>query len=181
MEFPDTLEQPDLVVFNGKSYKKMGGRSRYYLSQSKSNLGRRNAKGLHVAIWEYVNAQVVPLGFEIHHKDSNSFNNHPSNLECITRSEHRKTINFRTEAVLKNLDRIRPLTIAWHRSEEGRKWHSLNGKRKRSKNVVTYCLFCTKKIKSHRGRKYCGHNCEVKAAYHRKRSTHAQIQDQVHD
>ena len=65
----DANNPPDKVDFNGVWYCRMGGQRRYYLSQSKKNSGRRGAKGLHVAIWEYHSGQSVPAGHEIHHRN----------------------------------------------------------------------------------------------------------------
>ena len=45
--------------------------------------------GLHQAIWSYYNGEIPP-GYEIHHIDVNPSNNDPSNLRCVSRSEHMK-------------------------------------------------------------------------------------------
>lgn len=55
----NTINKPEEVIFNGVTYKLMGAK-RYYLSQSKTNDGRKGAKGLHVAIWESYNHKNVP-------------------------------------------------------------------------------------------------------------------------
>lgn len=66
----NTISKPEEVVFNGVAYKLMGAK-RYYLSQSRTDAGRKGAKGLHVAIWEFYNHKKVPSGYCIHHKDGN--------------------------------------------------------------------------------------------------------------
>ena len=81
------MEIQKIITFNGIEYRLMG-QGKYYLSQSKSNEGRKYAKGLHVAIWEYYNGKEVPKGYCIHHKDGNTLNNDISNLECIEIREH---------------------------------------------------------------------------------------------
>lgn len=42
---------------------------------------------LHLIVWED-NHGPIPQGYEIHHSDKNKSNNDPSNLECLTPSEH---------------------------------------------------------------------------------------------
>ena len=83
------MEIQKVIVFNGIEYKLMG-QGKYYLSQSKNNEGRKHAKGLHVAIWEFHNKKTVPKGYQIHHKDFNPYNNDISNLECISIKQHAK-------------------------------------------------------------------------------------------
>ena len=83
------MDVPETVIFNGKEYKLMGT-GKYYLSQARSNKERKNAKGLHVAIWEFYSGKTVPKGYIVHHKDGNPHNNNFENLECISRDEHKK-------------------------------------------------------------------------------------------
>ena len=63
---------------------------------------------------------------------------------------------------------------AWHKSEEGRKWHSMRGKLNRivAKPRVYHCSFCEKEFSTiyHYGEgrnHFCSNNC--KAAYRRRR------------
>lgn len=42
VEYPDTSGQPETVEFLGVMYRLMGGKRRYYLSQSTSNVGGAN-------------------------------------------------------------------------------------------------------------------------------------------
>ena len=115
---------PETIEFNGVTYRRMGGKRRYYLSQSKTNAGRRRAKGLHVAVWEFYSGETVPAGHEVHHRDANTFNLSYENLECLPKSKHRgiPRINGR-ENNIRHLQTIRPLATEWHKSPEGRAWH----------------------------------------------------------
>ena len=93
MQIPNTLDRPKFVVFNGTSFRLMGGKKTYYLSQSNTNKGRRGAKGLHVAIYEFYSGQKVQKGFEIHHKDGNGrrstqANNDIDNLITVCQGCH---------------------------------------------------------------------------------------------
>src|SRR3972149_12010575 len=88
-EIPDTLEIPKFVTYNGTKYALLG-KGLYYLSQSTTNQGRINPKGLHVAIWEDHHGEKVQKDFHIHHKDGNTFNIDITNLECLHGSKHLK-------------------------------------------------------------------------------------------
>lgn len=123
--YPNTLDAPENVEFLGVKYRLMGAR-RYYLSQSTKPRERKGAKGLHVAILEAYTGQTVPPGHEVHHKDGNTFNNDPGNLEFVQRGKH--------QSMPKRIDREknrRDLRMAydtmggreWHSSPEGIAWH----------------------------------------------------------
>ena len=82
----------ETIVFNGRVYHrnpdaKQLHRRRYFWGRREYGNGKKIA--LHVAIWEHHNGP-VPEGRLVHHKDSDSFFNDISNLECITYSEHGK-------------------------------------------------------------------------------------------
>lgn len=160
------MEIQETIEFNGVLYRLMGTR-KYYLSQSRSNRGRKNPKGLHVAIWEFHHKAQVPSGWHVHHKDGNTFNNDISNLECIPSKQHYKIPKqIDIEAVKRNLARIRPLTRRWHRSPEGRLWHSQNS-RKQWANPSKFncvCIQCGDAFQSvHSGAKFCSDACVMAA------------------
>lgn len=162
------MDVPKKIEFNGVTYALMGG-GRYYLSQSSTNAGRKNPKGLHVAIWEYYSGKKVPNGYDVHHKDGNTHNNSFDNLECLSRREHSKKIRV-TEKMLKHLEDIRPLTVDWHRSEEGRAWHRQHSKeayttREYREHVCDYCGK-TYRTRHYGGNRFCSPNCENKWRYH---------------
>ena len=165
------MDVPEVIVFNGVEYRLMGG-GRYYLSQSRTNEGRRHAKGLHVAVWEFYSGKTVPPGYEVHHKDGNPHNNDYSNLECLPMREHRAMFTA-TDKVRAHLDAIRPLASDWHKSEEGRAWHSEHAKQQVRPETECVCVLCGKTFTSRAttGAKFCSHNCEVKWAYQHKRKT----------
>lgn len=163
------MDIPKRVEFNGVTYALMAG-GKYYLSQSKTNAGRKNPKGLHVAIWEYYSGKKVPKGYEIHHKDGNTHNNNFDNLECLSRCEHRKTVKQNKEKCRKHLEEVRPLATEWHRSEEGRAGHREQSRKAYAKREYTehVCEYCGKTYKTrHTGKnRFCSHNCEIKWRYH---------------
>lgn len=123
------MNHPGKIEFNGIAYRLMGS-GKYYLSQSTHNEGRRHAKGLHVAIWEFYHHTSVPKGYCIHHIDGDTFNNDIDNLVCepISKhlSDHAKAHfsdpDYREKAI-ENLDQIRKKASEWHHSPEGIAWH----------------------------------------------------------
>lgn len=169
----DTLNKPELVEFNGISYRLMGAK-RYYLSQYKSYKDRAKAKGLHVDIYEFYSEKKVRKGNHVHHKDGNPFNNYFENLEAVSVKEHRKLTNHKTEKLLNHLDRIRPLAVAWHKSNEGRLWHKHNSLNRIVKNKRLKCVVCEKSFWSKfSDAQYCSARCfEDKYKYHIKWTIH---------
>jgi hypothetical protein len=151
------------------------GTGRYYLSQSTSNEGRKHAKGLHVAIWEFYSGEKVQKGDIIHHKDGNYFNNDYSNLERITRREHlalhaeKNRGKKPSKEQLEHLSRVREKATLWHRSEAGRAWHREHAKTSlgKIKKEKYCCSFCKKdfesKIKLRKvERRFCSSKCYTK-------------------
>ena len=127
---------------------------------------------LHRQIWiDQVGA--IPDGWHIHHKDGNCQNNSLDNLECLPPAEHfakHEVWGGRRDEFIAHLERIRPLTKAWHRSPEGIAKHreigalayrNFQGKPKR-------CLHCGKEFitrKTGHQDRYCSNAC--KSAYRR--------------
>ena len=65
----------------------------------------------------------------------------------------------------KHLESIRPLTKAWHRSEEGRKWHSEHAKNCVRKIVKLECKQCGNEFKAKRKAKFCSRLCGERSRY----------------
>jgi len=72
----------------------------------------------------------IPKNFHIHHKDGNKSNNLIENLEIIEKGRH-MSLHMQDPEKKKRASihaaKIRPLTKAWHGSEEGLAWHKANG------------------------------------------------------
>ncbi|MBF0709738.1 MULTISPECIES: HNH endonuclease signature motif containing protein [unclassified Gemella] len=136
----------------------------YYLS-TKKIFGFRPR--LHVYMWIKHNGE-IPKGYQIHHKDENKDNNEIDNLMCMTKKKHLEwhganIPDNRLEKIKKNLDNIRIKASEWHKSEEGRKWHSEHAKRLNlGKMGATKmnCEYCGKSFTSGKKHgKYCSPNC----------------------
>lgn len=117
----------------------------------------------------------IPKGYQIHHIDGDKGNNDISNLELLTTSEHMKLHgeSLTEEERQKRRDNLntnaRPKAIEWHKSEEGRKWHSETTKRlieegKLNKKKKFTCEVCGKEFEQvyKQGHKFCSGACKQK-------------------
>lgn len=146
-------------------------KSGYYLSTRKIGTSR---KRLHVYMWEKYN-DIVPKGYEIHHKDENKDNNEIDNLMCMTRKEHLKwhSENISPELAekqMKNLEKARKAAVKWHKSKEGREWHRSQAKTrfKHDSEFDLVCVVCGSDFTSPKQwSKFCSRNC---ASKHRRDS-----------
>lgn len=140
-------------------------RSGYYLSTKNIETSRIR---LHRYIWKRHNGD-IPQGFEVHHKDENKDNNDISNLELLTKDKHLAwhAENASDELVDKWIDNLdehaRPKAKEWHKSEEGRRWHSemqVEAWENRKPKKYT-CKNCQEKFEavSQRKSKYCSASC----------------------
>lgn len=129
---------------------------------------------MHKYVWEYYNGK-IPKGYEVHHIDGDRANNDISNLQLLTREEHKKLhakqlTTEQREWRRTNLNTTaRPKAVEWHKSEEGRKWHEqqvLTRKDNRTERV-NICSWCGKEFTtfSNRDSQYCSGAC--KAAQYR--------------
>src|SRR5215471_14644831 len=86
---------------------------------------QRQGKWLHRVIWEHYFGPIPP-GHDIHHKDRDTSNNAIGNLECVSRAEHLQRCHPEiTPERIEFFKRfVRPKGAGWHKSAEGRAWHS---------------------------------------------------------
>lgn len=117
----------------------------------------------------------IPKGYEVHHIDHDKGNNDISNLELLTNSEHKKKhyeelSEEKKQAKLDNINNnARPKAIEWHKSEEGRKWHSEMVKNawktgSLGKKSSFVCEVCGKEFERiyKQGHKFCSGACQQK-------------------
>lgn len=148
-------------MFNGVTYYLCG----YYF--------QKNGVRLHRVVWEYHNGE-IPKGYHIHHKDSDRSNNNINNLELVKAKEHLSghMTTEKREQARKNVQKAIEKAPEWHRSQEGRKWHSEHGKGTwENREPVEYvCDFCGKKYESLKitnvGNHFCSNNCKASFRRH---------------
>lgn len=148
-------------VFNGEPFYLCG------------NYFQHKGKRLHRAVWEYHHG-AVPDGYHVHHIDENRANNAPDNLLLVKGSEHVRHHMEEPERAEHSRQIMREITqpaaCKWHRSAEGNRWHSEQGKANWQKRTMqTYiCDFCgaeyhTKFVYGRESRRFCSANCKMKA------------------
>ncbi len=70
-----------------------------YLRVMFQGMTKRRTVSAHRIVWMIHNHREIPAGLEVNHKDGKKQNNHPSNLEVVTRSAN-------TKHAIRHLDRI---------------------------------------------------------------------------
>lgn len=174
-----SIRHPIEVVYNGRVYKRYPDANQrahrvYYVP---TGSGQSQCEMLHRQVWIDNNGP-IPKGSDIHHLDGDPFNNAPDNLVCITvkehRGEHRDTSFGTTPEGREHLERIRAKAAEWHRSEEGRRWHSEHGKQIwEDREGETYvCRMCGEEFESRYalGSGYCSKKCRNAAIEHDPRN-----------
>ena len=136
--------------------------------------GKENWKYNHRLIYEDCVGELPEntLMYNVHHRDGNSMNNVPSNLELVTRAQHasihKRGIKYSDEKRelfskamqrleqtrspeyiekrANHLKRIGKLTKEWHGSKEGKEWHRKHWSKSIGKyigqQIVKVCEFC---------------------------------------
>lgn len=168
------MPRSESVVFNGITYRRYpdseNWADRMYFTPGVA-AKQKGVQRLHQEIWKAEHGP-IPEGHDVHHKDHDPLNNDPSNLVCITAAEHdahhAADRDYRTPERLAHMEAIRPLTVEWHRSDEGRAWHSEHGKRvAEQRRTITQriCEQCgreyeTADIVTGAASRFCSNNCK---------------------
>lgn len=141
---------------------------------------------IHLYVWNYYTGIEVPPGYDIHHKDVNAANNDISNLQMLSKADHRKIHNElrklkRQEFICKNC---------------GKKFLAINtGKVKfcskkcyhrydleHRPKVTKICVYCGKEfiVDTHNAKhqKCCSHSCGAKLARRTKKLNSRQDSDE---
>lgn len=161
----------EIIEFKGIVYRRYP-HSKNWADKSYFTPGHADRKQgfgrLHEEIWINTNGP-IPEGHHIHHVDFDPLNNDIRNLQCLTAGDHArvhaaapKRIAYLTSPEqLEHLAQIRPLTLDWHASEEGRKWHSEHGKRTWERPPTTAaCEHCAKQFQSKLPGRFCSNACK---------------------
>src|SRR5205085_2608235 len=126
-------------------------------------------ESLHREIWKKHRGE-IPTGMHVHHRDGDPLNNAPDNLECVTPKEHAAlhAAEFRDERRAR-MNHARPFASAWHRSDEGRRWHSTHARagwtaQKRGKIVCSWCGSEAERFFATKGPRFCSRKCSRAAA-----------------
>lgn len=159
----------DIVEYGGLVWRRYPesehATARAYYSNGSRGIGEQF---LHRRIW-VDNFGEIPEGSQIHHKDEDPGNNDISNLECLTPRQHRakhKMWGGRRDENLKHMKVMNARASEWHKSEEGRAWHSTHGVKvwKQREPILKQCENCGvwfDDITRRAARKCCSAKCKA--------------------
>ena len=166
--------QRETIEYNGFRFirypesKSQSDRS-YYRGWIKRD-GKTVKEYLHRYMWECANGP-IPKGYDVHHIDGNHDNNTLDNFALVLNENHVKhhheNISEGRKAKLRKvLEDNRQKAADWHKSEEGRKWHSQNSKKQmENREYRTFkCIVCGREFTSRaiQGAKFCSNSCKSK-------------------
>lgn len=141
----------------------------YYLANRPTYNGHRER--LHVFVWRINNGE-VPEGYHIHHMDEDKGNNEIENLACVPGNMHRgyhskKFAELHPDVVKANMGKAQAKASEWHRSVQGRAWHSKHMQEQVFDEREYTCEYCGKRFKAlpYGAVKYCSNGCKAKARY----------------
>lgn len=100
---------------------------------------QKRGKRLHRTVWETLNGS-IPKGYHVHHVDGDRSNNQPQNLQLMLGTDHlseHMADPARKEMGRSHLPKARDGAAAWHRSEEGRKWHAKHARESGAVSIQT--------------------------------------------
>ena len=146
-------------------------RTGYYLAARPTFEGKRER--LHVYVYRTRRGE-IPDGYQVHHKDEDKTNNEPGNLALLSGHEHlswhgQHISEERREEMRRNLiENAIPKAAEWHRSPEGRAWHSRHAREIEYKTHDYVCDQCGINFTGggrKTGNHFCSNNC--KSAYRR--------------
>jgi endogenous inhibitor of DNA gyrase (YacG/DUF329 family) len=158
----------DKTEFNGRLYRRYPDSPHSHLQRYYSRAGGHNF--LHRDVWEHFYG-AIPPGHHIHHKNGNHLDNSIENLECLSCEEHHakhfegRRERGRSPKQLAHLKSIQKKAIAWHKSEEGRAWHSLHAEQAYA-NRTTHTLACQECGESFKSKfsnaQFCSRRCQFR-------------------
>lgn len=162
-----------IQIFNGLEYR-LYPRERYF---------SRGCKRLHVIVWEFYNNSKVPKGYHVHHENENTFDNSKDNLvlkEAYIHQREHIIKRHKENPEWSKLFHSKGIEAAkeWHKSDEGRQWHTNAWANSLGKTMIEKDMICqqcgkaytTKKVT---GSKFCHQNCKAKALRARRKAIHS--------
>lgn len=139
------LTEPPKVEVVDDTHQSFNGNI-FYKNQS----GHFNANyAIHRAIWFYYYG-AIPINYEIHHKDSNKANNDISNLQLLTKSEHKSLHNKEVipkKCICENCGKEFFTTNTGLTKFCSKKCFNENYKKSEENKEIRECVICGKKFK----------------------------------
>lgn len=176
--------EKEVIEFNGHRFTrypnaKCSSDRNYYKGWARIN-GKLKKITLHRYKWMVITGKTIPKGFDIHHVDEDFLNNDFSNYELKDHAKHMqdhyKTCSDELKAFRTNilLTKAQEAAKIWHKSDEGRAWHSGEAKKNFAvEPTEKLCIRCKKPfIQTHLSHTtYCSPRCSnaYRAMIHRQR------------
>ena len=168
------MPEVDEVVYNGitfRRYPESDNRADRVYYRPGGTDSQNGIEALHREVWkDHNDADEVPDEHHIHHKDGDPTNNDPENLVALTPEEHAEEhpeTNLSPEDIRKGIEAAKE----WHRSEEGREWHSEHWDESIGKVFEEPkhkdCEQCGERFEYFTSAKFCSNACKAK---HRRES-----------
>jgi hypothetical protein len=148
------MDKPKYIEYRGLKFCR-DDRTGYYLN---STIRKR----LHRYVWE-CEIGPIPKGCHIHHIDGDKANNAVSNLAILTGTGHQRLHGqepARKAASRKNIMRAISAAPAWHRSEEGKRWHSEHMAGFKQPKTQKICDQCGKTYAGTKRQRFCSNACK---------------------
>ena len=151
------MDSPKYIEYDGLMFCR-DDKTGYYLN---STIHKR----LHRYVWEK-EVGTIPKGCQIHHINGNKADNRIDNLSIMTAAGHQRLHGqeqSRKERARKNMEEnVRPAAIKWHKSEEGRKWHSEIATGREKPRYEKPCDACGKLFMGTKLQRFCSNACKSK-------------------
>ena len=161
------LTSPPQVEILDENRQKFNGNIYY---KNKRHQHYDKCTNIHREVFSYCNGE-IPEGYEIHHIDNDPANNNISNLQMLTKLEHR-TVHSKPIVVKTCIYCGKKFTLKY--PSEKKKFCSIECVHKKQKKIVErICPACGKKFtldKPCRKKIYCSQSCANKAR-HKNKST----------
>src|SRR3990167_2182519 len=134
---------------------------------------RSNPVYLHREVWKF-NHGAIPDGFHVHHKNGDTLDNKPENLECVSRRKHSEQHRQQNSERMRNKNPARGLSYkAWLESAAGVIWRKIHARRQSARQRCAEKFKCAMCGNFYRDLEntylFCGPRCERKFLAKEKR------------
>ena len=123
------MDSPKYIEYDGVRFCR-DDKTGYYLN---STIRKR----LHRYVWEK-EVGTIPKGFHVHHLNGDKSDNRIENLALMNGTGHLRMHMQEADRKAKARESVKKAILAapaWHKSEEGRAWHSQHSKGKKPKRA----------------------------------------------